>query len=307
MRRERGIALITVVLVVALTSTAAAFVAWRQQVWTRQVENLRDAAQAEAVTRAAIDWAGLILAEDRRDNTVDHIGEDWAKPVTVPVEYGEASGQLSDPQGRFNLNNLVRGGSADPLQVEAFRRLLGFVGLDPGLADAVVDWIDPDDLPTGQNGAEAAYYLGLAGDGGQAVPANRPLADVAELARVRGFDAAALARLAPYVAALPGTTTVNINTAAAEVVAALIPGMSLDDARAALARRGDKGFRDLTEFRNGIGNLHAGNMQNAHFGVATQYFLARIETRFGRVRQHHLALLWRAPNARPAVLWLKTL
>jgi len=109
--RERGVALITVILIVALAASMAAFMAWQQQIWVRQVENLRDQSQAQAVARAAIDWARAVLADDTRNNNVDHLGEKWATVLApLPVETGRVTGSVADQQGLFNLNNLVRNG-----------------------------------------------------------------------------------------------------------------------------------------------------------------------------------------------------
>ena len=72
--KQAGIALITVMLIVALTASVAAFMAWQQNIWVRQAENMRDQAQASAIARAAIDWARVVLAEDARKNNVDHLG-----------------------------------------------------------------------------------------------------------------------------------------------------------------------------------------------------------------------------------------
>ena len=152
-QRQRGIALITVILIVALATTVASFVAWRQQVWTRQVENLRDAAQAAAVARAGVDWAGAILSEDRRKNQTDHLNEAWAQQVALPVERGRVAGGILDAQARFNLNNLVRNGQASLTDIAAFQRLLTTLEFSADaanrLTEALIDWLDADNLPYG--------------------------------------------------------------------------------------------------------------------------------------------------------------
>jgi general secretion pathway protein K len=127
----------------------------------------------------------------------------------MPVENGELVGQIEDQQGAFNLNNLVSDGKVNPVQLEHFRRLLSILGLPVQLAYTLADWIDTDGEPQPQGGAEDAYYLAL-------IPpyltANRPLIDVAELALVAGYDDGVRARLRPYIAALPGSTPVNVKT-----------------------------------------------------------------------------------------------
>ena len=300
---ERGIALITVLLVVAIASALASHIVWRQQVWTRQVENLRDAAQGQAVARAGVDWAGLILAEDRRRNQVDHLNESWATPVAVPVEYGRASGALADMQGRFNLNNLVRDGQVSLDDVAAFQRLLILLELPPELADALVDWLDADGLPHGSHGAEDAWYLALDPPGHAA---NQPLADVAELSLLRGYTHDIVARLAPHVAALPGFTPVNVNTATAPVLAALLPALTLEQARRLVAERGD-GWRSPEALRAELGPAQWAGAREAALTAASDYFQLTLEVEFGRVRQRHLAIYRRTGHSAPDVLWAKRL
>lgn len=304
-QRQRGIALITVILIVALATTVASFVAWRQQVWTRQVENLRDAAQAAAVARAGVDWAGTILSEDRRKNQSDHLNEAWAQQVALPVERGRVAGGILDAQARFNLNNLVRNGQASPGDIAAFNRLLTTLAFPPDaasrLTEALIDWLDADNLPYGASDTESAYYLALPQP---YLVANRALVDLAELALVRGFDQAVVDKLAPWVSVLPLPTPVNINTASAEVIAAVIPGYTLDDARNWVAERGD-GSQTLAEFRGKLSVAQALGLQENLLSVASEYFQVDLNVEFGRVRQRYLALYQRQGQNWPLLLWLQ--
>ncbi len=113
------------------------------------------------------------------------------------------------------------------------------------LADALADWIDADSEPRPRGGAEDGYYLELEQP---YLAANRPLIDVAELALVRGFDGEVRARLRPFVTALPRFTAVNVNTAAPEVLAAIVEDLTLDAARALVAKRERAYFRNNADF-----------------------------------------------------------
>jgi general secretion pathway protein K len=305
LRDQHGIALITVILIVALATTVASFVAWRQQVWTRQVENLRDASQSEAIARAGVDWAGVILNEDRRKNQFDNLGEPWAQHVSLPVERGRVDGGISDSQARFNLNNLVRGGQgqaqASGADIAAFQRLLVTLELPVTLVDALVDWLDSDNLPYSADGAEDAYYLALPEP---YYTANRALVDLAELRLVRGFDQATVDKLAPYVCVLPMPTPVNVNTASAEVLSAVIPGLNLTDARRLVANRGD-GSQTLADFRGKLSAAQTVGMQENLLSVSSDYFQVDLSVEFGRVRQRYLALYQRQGQNWPALLWMK--
>lgn len=107
--KASGVALITVLLIVFLASMTAISLAMVQQIAIRRSTVLQHQQQARLYTLGIEQWAGLILMRDRQDNSVDHLGEEWANlPPTLPVDQGVLSGKIRDLQGCFNLNNLWR-------------------------------------------------------------------------------------------------------------------------------------------------------------------------------------------------------
>lgn len=301
MRRERGVALITVILVVALATSTAAFMAWQQQLEVWRVENLRDQAQASAIAHAAVDWARAILADDARDNNVDYLGENWATALKVlPVEQGQIAGGIADQQGLFNLNNLARGEE----DIAVFRRLLGMLRLPMELADAVADWVDANAEPRLPGGAEDTYYLSLEPP---YRAANRPLSGVDGLYRLKGFDRATVEKLRPFVTALPQPTPVNVNTAPPEVLAALFPELPLESAKELVEARKKNHFKNQADFRGRVPAGQSGQMRDTVFSVNSSYFLVTGRASFGRVRSGWQALLERRGNGWPLVVWRKAL
>jgi general secretion pathway protein K len=224
--RQSGLAAVTAILIVAVAASAAAVMLAQESATLDQAMMVASRAQAEQYSRAGLDWARGVLAQDgQASGDVDSLAEGWAQPIVgLPVERAVVAGNIVDEQGKFNLNNLVSGKSRSDEDVEIFRRLLASLGLPPQLSDAVVDWIDPDQDLTSSDGAEDAYYLGLARP---YRAANQPMTQVEELFRVKGFDAAAVAKLSPYVTALiaPARTPINVNTAPAQVLTAALPGV----------------------------------------------------------------------------------
>jgi general secretion pathway protein K len=304
MRTQRGMAVITAILVVALVASAASFMAWQQQLWVRQVENLNAQSQGRAVALAAVQWARAILAQDARSNAVDHLGEGWAQALApLPVEGGELVGGLTDQQGLFNLNSLVRQGKTSASDLAMFRKLLELLELPPDLAAAVVDWTDPDAEVTYPGGAEDGDYLVLdppyrAG--------NRALTTVDGLARVKGFEPEIIERLRPFVTALPLPTPVNVNTAPAEVLAAAIPALPLNEAQALVTARRGKPFTDVADFRARLPQT-AAPVNDALLSVSSRYFLVSGHARFGRAKVGVDALLERDATAWPKLVWQKNI
>jgi general secretion pathway protein K len=298
--RQRGFAIIMAMLVVALAASIAAFMAWQQSLWVRQAENLGNLAQADAIARAAGRWMQMMLTEDAKnqDTKFQTLLLSGELPA-VPVEYGAASVAMIDLQGRFNLNNLVPGGKLSQPDVDAFRRLLQSLDLQPDLANAVVDWIDPDGETTFPGGAEDADYLAL---NPPYRAANQPLFDVDELVRVKGFDADAVNRLRPFVTALPAPSQVNLNSASPEVLSALLPKLSLFDAQELVAARHDRPFKDLGDAASRYPELE---FSPSRFGVDSQFFLGAATAHFDRATVSYQMLLARSSKGGVQIVWQK--
>jgi len=297
-----GAALIMALLVVALATTLSGMMLWRLDIWLRQVEMQRDLAQTRLIAGAAIEWARAVLAYDARISSVDHNSEAWA--VKVPptsVEGGEISGEVSDEQGKWNLNNLLASdGSISAPGQEVFRRVLRLLQLPPTLASTLADWLDADN-DTSPDGAEDSYYLDLKPPYRSA---NRALSDVDGLLRVRGFDPGVVESLRPHVTALPGYHRVNVNTASAVVLSALIPELSPSDTQNLVAQRDKVPFRDVGEFRSRLPRPDIA--VNADFvDTRSRFFSVLLRTRYGRASIVTDALLDRQGLDWPAIVWQK--
>ena len=301
--RQRGVAIVLAMGVVALAAIAAAAIVIPQSIWARQAELTADHVQARAILLAGADWARALLADDRRSSSVDHLDEPWAlKLPPMSVESGELVGYIEDQQGAFNLNNLVSEGKVDATQLAHFRNLLAVLGLPYELADALVDWIDDDSQPQPQYGAEDEYYRAL---DPPYLTANRPLVDVSELALIRGFDNNVRARLRPYITALPRFTAINVNTASAEVLMAVVDGLDLGGAQLLVAQRQRAYYRSTDDF---LRRLPQGVSAAAtDISVSSDHFMATLRVRIGSAQASGKALLARGAADWPTILWRKYL
>ncbi len=299
--KQRGVAVVLAMGVVALAAMAAAAVLVSQSTWGRQVELTANHVQAQAILQAGADWARAVLSDDRRISNVDYLGEPWALQLPpMPVENGELIGRIEDQQGLFNVNNLVTDGKINLVQLAHFQRLLDILGLPPQLANALADWIDADSQPQPQGGAEDDYYLSLTPP---YLAANRPLADVAEIALVRGFDQSVSARLRPYITALPYFTAVNVNTAPAEVIAAVVDGLGLGSAQVLVAQRDRAYYRDKEDFIKRL--PREASAAQGDVSVASDFFLASLRVTIGGAQANGKALLARTGTNWPAIVWRK--
>ena len=230
--RQRGIAVITAMLIVALGTITMVAIASRQQLDLQRERNEALIQMARDLAASGERFAAVLLYRDRqealRENT-DSLDDDWAQTIPpVPIDNAAIQGCIVDLQGRVNLNNLVDGaGNASELHVDQLVRLLGRLNIETNKAQAILDWVDPNIDPTIPDGAEDDHYTSL--DPAYRT-ANAPFASVSELQLVKGFDPQVEEQredyelLLPHVSALPttgGATPVNVNTATPEVIASL--------------------------------------------------------------------------------------
>ncbi|MBC8021648.1 MAG: type II secretion system minor pseudopilin GspK [Burkholderiales bacterium] len=299
-RRERGVAVITAILIVAVAASAATLMLAQQSAMVDQAMLISSRAQADLYARAGIDWARGVLAQDSR--AVDSLDEAWAQPIAaLPVERALVAGAIADEQGKFNLNNLVRDNQRSNPDISRFQALLRLLGLAPELADAVVDWIDENADLESSGGAEDAYYLSLAKP---YRAANAPMAQVEELYRVRGFDAATVAKLRPYVSALPENTLVNANTASQPVLRAVLPAQVSSDAIAKFVQeRGTKPARSRDELAQRLQQQTTAALAAAD--VKSDFFSVRVQVAQDEVELSSEALLRRTDGRPPAMVWLR--
>lgn len=298
--RQRGVALLTVLLVVFLAAATATALLASLQLDLRRLQTASHLHQARQYALGMEAWAQRVLARDAQRGRSDHAGEAWARlPLRLDVDGGEVGGWLVDLEGRFNVNNLVTAtGGIDAGQLALLGRLLAVLGLPPGLAATIADWVDADAVVR-PGGAESADYALL--DPPYGAP-DRPLASVSELRGVRGLEPALYARLEPHVSVLPGPTPINVNTAGGALLAAVaaVDG-AVPDPAALAARRPAQGYETVAAFLReaGIGDAAATGVA---LDVASRHFLLLAEARVGGVHARLRSVLERDGARPPRVL-----
>ena len=306
MRRERGLAAVTALLIVAVAASAATLMLSQQAAMLDQTAMVAHRAQADAYAQAGFDWARGVLAQDGRD--VDHLGEGWAQPMAgLPVERAVVSGIILDEQAKLNLNNLVANGKPSEPDVRVFRQLLEGLGLARELADAVVDWIDGDPDLAGPGGAEDNYYLALPRP---YRAANQPMQQVEELYRIRGFDAKAVARLRPYVTAIPVTsgaaaarTKVNVNTAPQRLLAAVLPDVPPPLIEGLVARRRQTPLLTDAMVLQAIQSKGDTSLVSTFLDVKSGWFLVGVQVAQEDVHVAGEALVGRRSDGTTVMIW----
>lgn len=284
-KRQRGVALLTMLLIAALATALVTTIIERQARVQRELAGELQLDQVAQYNQGAALFAMAALREDGRQGMlVDHPGEGWAQPFPpFPVPGGLILPALSDAQARFNLNSLVSAGTLNVSAQFFFKRLLGQLLLPPELADSLVDWLDADSQPLSASGAEDDYYLRLD------VPyraANRALSTYDELRLVRGFNRDTLRTLSPYVTVLPvAATKMNVNFISPGILEALVPGLAPASAIEVLKTRPVDGWKSVGEFLNNPvfngANSDSRAALNVLLDVRSRYFELYTRVRFG--------------------------
>jgi general secretion pathway protein K len=231
---QRGVALLTILLMVVIASIMAMTILNQQQRMIRESSILLRQDQAWAYAKSGELFLSELLVDDSKNsNKTDNLTERWAQPLPVfPVEDGSVAGRLIDESGKFNINSLNAKPEQPPennVAYNYFKRLLKRLEISPDLADAVVDWQDADSEVYGSAGAEDSFYTGQQP---AYLAANRAFNSIDELKQVRGFDPEIYLKLKPYITALPNTgasaSVINVNTASAVVLAALDDSLTVE-------------------------------------------------------------------------------
>jgi len=268
--RQRGVAILTAMLVVTVGTILAVNLMWQSTLDQRRTAAALAADQGLMYAQGAEAWAADILRQDQVDSPdSDHLGELWATELPpLPVDGGVITGHVEDLQGRFNLNNLITvEGLEDELIRVQFERLLGLLEVDVNLAGAVVDWLDPDVEPRFPSGGEDAAYAGT--DPPYRTP-NSMITSPSELMAIAGFDQEIYSLIAPYVTALPIGTRLNVNTASEIVLASLSEDIDLSMAASLVNERGDAQFTDI---ETTFADLIAAEMFQRIDGVSEHFLL----------------------------------
>jgi general secretion pathway protein K len=304
-RRQRGVALITAVLIVALATVLAVSVGFKGYLDQRRTATAFAMDQGMEVAFGGEAWAADALRQDALQSPkVDDFTEAWATPIPpIPIEGGEFEGQLEDMQGRFNLNSLVQFQNGqhvvDKDAVNRLERILDLVGLETKWAGHIADWIDSDDQPQFPDGAEDQVYTNL-------TPAyrtaNMPVTRASELLALDGFGLERYQKLEPFVTALPIGTPVNLCTAVPQHLDAIISVAKNQDERqyssdlqGTAELRKQRCYPNKKDFEAGLSADQKQKLEDAKLvGETSSHFRATIWVTIGTTQYTLYSLLYRA-------------
>jgi general secretion pathway protein K len=252
---ERGVALLSVLLLVAVMATVAATALDRIGIGTRLAANAATVGHGRAWLESAELLATTRIEDLLAADETKTLGAGWLgleRRIALP-DGAVVRARIEDGGNCFNLNSLVLRQddgrlAGRPQAVNQFAALMTMLGIGGGeaaqIAATASDYIDSDNLP---------QKLGVE-DSGKVRAANHLMADPSELRAVTGVTDRHYRLLSRWICALPNTelSEINLNTLLPEqspLVAMIAPG-SIDPqrARAALQQRPAAGFDDPLDF-----------------------------------------------------------
>lgn len=276
-RRQRGVALIMVLLAMALVVMLATGMTQQQSVRVFRAGHYLAQQQGQSIALGAEAFARQILhrdfEQDKEDNLmVDSLDEFWAaNSAVLPLDAnGVVEIQIDDLGGRINLNELVSAnGQVNPLVRDQVTRLLVALDISEISVDALIDWIDPNDQTVSAFGAEDGQYL-MADPGFRA--ANQPFVSVTELRLIEGMTEEVYRRLKPHVAALPvNGVGINVNTATMPVLRSLHEELTQAQAESILEKRQEERFENIQDFL-ALPEFSGLGLKSSGLGVQTRFF-----------------------------------
>jgi general secretion pathway protein K len=293
-QNQRGIALLTAIVLVAIATVLATAIAFASAMSARRASTVFGSDQALLAAEGAEAMAAYVLRQSGVNQTEVALNQPWAQtygPFELLPGITLDFLQLEDQQSKFNINNLAPAGASNATAIAAFSKLLTGVGLETKWAPLLADWIDSDLEPNFPDGAEDSIYLG------QAPPyrtANLPVTSISELLALPGFGRDRYNRIAPYIAALPPGTSINVCTAAGVVLDALSGGTEWNNNPQQLQQRrqAEGCFPTLAAFQASAGNQPQGSTA-LPAGTITSYYRLRSFITIGTARFSLYSLMQR--------------
>jgi general secretion pathway protein K len=259
-----------------------------------------------------MDWTRLILREDAisaQGAAADHLGEPWALPVQESKlstflsqdqqwREGDAevflSGQITDAQSRMNVMNLIEDGQISPPALARFAALFERLGLPLVELQTLAR-----QLQASLQASRASQVSPNSDTSGQGPAALLPQ-QTAQLVWL-GLSPGTLAALQAHIIVLPEATPVNLNTASAEVLSAVLPGLDLASARQAVTQRQRGHWASLNAAQEALGSSGRLLDEKQH-SVQSRYFEVQGRMRIDNVVQQETALV-RRDGGQVRMLW----
>lgn len=328
-KKQRGVAIITALLIVTIATTISITISTQLQLDIRRTGNLIALDQADIYALQVEKFTQEKLADPIAfPNLMTTLREIGKLEASYPIENGTVEGEITDLNSCINLNTLINPSlpapSIDPLVQARLTRLFDNAGIPTSMISAVIDWIDEDSNTTRPpDGGEDGHYLNLE----QAYrTANQPLSSITELRLIKGAEdlqAAPRDRYTPYInilaLAVPATNSpryfpslcafntiagsppqINVNTASRDVLISLSATMTPAIADDIITCRGPAPngaeFTNITDFtRCSTVDTTIKAADRGQLTFSSDYFLLKTKVTLGDAKKITYTIIFRNP------------
>ena len=331
-KKQRGVAIITALLIVTIAATVSITISTQLQLDVRRTGNLIALDQADIYALQVEKFAQEKLkdAKDFPDlmTTLRELGK---LEASYPIQNGTVEGEITDLNSCINLNSLIDPSlpapSIDTLVQARLTRLFNNAGIPTTMIAAIIDWIDDDSNTTSSpDGGEDGHYLNLEQP---YHTANQPLASITELRLIKGAeDSQTTPSYTPYnniiALAVPATDSpshfpslcafnttdglppqINVNTASRDVLLSLSSTMTAAIADDIIACRGSSGaeFTNITDFTScSTVNTIITAADRGQLVFSSDYFLLKTKVSLGDAKKITYSIIFRDPAGTSEVI-----
>ncbi|MFJ4142608.1 type II secretion system minor pseudopilin GspK [Pseudomonas sp. NPDC089734] len=313
--RQQGMAIISALLIAAVVAVIAGGMLTRQSVFTRSLEAEQQRVEGTWLLLAGVELSRQLLWDARQHDPLTRLDQPWAQPIfsqRLGNRAGPFTGSLEDEQGKFNLRNLISDDRVDEEQLRIFERLCGLLEINPVVGQRISQRVisayprllNPELADHAPSQGFDSGRLTSPGAERKPQPARRPmLRSLDDLRSIAGVNDDVLARLSPHVTILPALTLINGNTASAQVLAASVPELSVQQAQALIAERNSgRWFINRGDFVNRL-HMPQVTMDSVKVGITSDWFRLRGQARSEQRRVNLDALLHRPREGQPQIIW----
>ncbi|WP_338921502.1 type II secretion system protein GspK [Pseudomonas silesiensis] len=261
--RQRGIALISVLLVMSLALLITSGLLHSHRLLLQSSGQQLQQMHLRQLGLAGETWALLLLQDVARDpqKTVD-LTQDWARLAPgFDIEDTQVQVDIEDLAGRFNLNALLTQGQVDQVTLNRWARLLVLLDIPP--------------LALSQVGV---------------------LRELSQLRLLPGIDGQLLRRLEPWVVVLPKDAVLNINTAPA-LVLRVLDGMEAATADAVVRQRSTNPWASVQAFTQDP-LLSGAGLSSHGLGISSRWYRITVQVTRGQSTLRLVTDVERDPDAR---------
>lgn len=242
-KRQSGMALITVLLVMALALLIVSGLLRSHEMMVASIGQQVRFLQQWQLAVTGENYARALLAAEHGDAVAStHLDQPWTHSQRLQLDQGQVLVKIEDRASRFNLRALTRKGQIDRVTLQRWQRLRDALGIKS---------LGPEELQ------------------------GMSLLELEQLRSLPGVDRALMQRLQPWVSLLPVSAGLNINTVSSTLLS-MLEGIDESVVDQLLRQRPENGYATVQAF-NEAANAQQLTIGGHGLAVSSHWFHVTVE------------------------------